>query len=70
MSIQSSINALIGSIGAVKTARDIKVQKQAIMTMQKQRIALAQQRNELMKKKEERLQERYNIENEKLKKER
>lgn len=55
MSIQSSVNALIGSVGAIKTARDIKVQKQAMMTMQQQRIALAQQRTKIMAQKEKRL---------------
>ena len=44
MSIQSSINTAIGTVAAVKKAHDIMLQKQANDAMEKQRLAIQQQR--------------------------
>lgn len=47
MSIQSSINTMIGSIAAVKKAHDIGLQKQAMKKMEEQKLAIAEQKNNI-----------------------
>lgn len=44
MSIQSSVNALVGTIGAVKTAHDVRIMKKAKLRTEEQKLAIAEQR--------------------------
>ena len=44
MGIQSSVNALIGSIGAIKRAHDLGIKKQAEQSLEQQKVAIRQQR--------------------------
>ena len=46
MSIQSSINTMIGSIAAVKKAHDIGLQKQAMRRVKEQQAAIKQQKED------------------------
>lgn len=44
MSIQSSVNATIGTIAAVKKAHDLGIQKQAMIRLDEQKLAYKQQK--------------------------
>lgn len=44
MSIQSSVNALIGSIGAVRKAHDFKKRADAMLRVEEQKASAAEQR--------------------------
>lgn len=62
MSIQSSVNALIGTIGAIKKANDVGIMQKANIELKKQQIAKSEQKSQLkereldlMEQREERL---------------
>lgn len=44
MSIQSSVNALIGSIGVIRRANDLATMRKAELSLNQQKVALAEQR--------------------------
>lgn len=54
MSIQSSVNALIGSIGAIRRARDLATMRKTELSLSQQRVAIAEQRAKTAQLAEER----------------
>ena len=62
MSIQSSINSLIGAFAVRKKAHDLAIRKQAQSDLDKQKIAIKQQKLDLEKYISETKRKRINLE--------
>lgn len=61
MSIQSSVNALIGTIGAIKKANDVGIMQKVNQELKQQQMAKQTQRLELRQKEAELLGKKLEI---------
>lgn len=61
MSIQSSINTLVGSLGAVKRSNDFGIRQKAMQELKQQQMAKQTQRLELRQKEAELLGKKLEI---------